>query len=277
MKNQYATLALLMLFSIHASLYAQESGEDLFKATCVTCHTIGGGRLIGPDLSGVNDKREQEWLFRFIRSSQKLIKENDPVAVELFKEYSGIPMPDNDLNDAEIISILDYIKETGLGTSDVTEESVAKPDLDTTKKTATVTFSADMLKKGKALFYGHESFANGAPSCIACHNIQDESIIGGGKLSFDLTGSYGRLGEAGVLAILKNPPFPAMNVALQNKNLTDEEMEAVTAMLHFVNERYADDPSRSAGGVIYAIISLVIALFLLIHIYILYDNRKVPS
>ena len=38
--------------------YAQEvatadPGEQVFQATCFACHTIGGGRLVGPDLAGV--------------------------------------------------------------------------------------------------------------------------------------------------------------------------------------------------------------------------------
>lgn len=65
MKNQYASLVLLMLFSIPILLYVQDSGEDLFKAIYVTCLTIGCGHLIGSDLSGVNDRKEPEWLFRF--------------------------------------------------------------------------------------------------------------------------------------------------------------------------------------------------------------------
>ena len=36
---------------------AQESGQQIFQKSCAACHSIGGGRLVGPDLAGVNDKR----------------------------------------------------------------------------------------------------------------------------------------------------------------------------------------------------------------------------
>ncbi len=39
------------------SINAQSSGEGLYKADCSACHTINGGRLIGPDLAGINELR----------------------------------------------------------------------------------------------------------------------------------------------------------------------------------------------------------------------------
>ncbi len=279
MKNHFQLLVISMLF-LYASLplQAQTDGENLFKATCATCHTIGKGRLVGPDLKGVNDLREQDWLIRFIRSSQKLIKENDPVAVEIFKEYNKIPMPDHNFTNNEILSILDYIQKTSSGNQQATAAADTKTETtDTTETAMAVTVTPELLNKGEALFYGYENFSNGAPSCIACHSIQDESVIGGGTLSFDLTGSFGRLGQAGINAILTNPPFPAMNVALNNKNLTDDEKQAITAMLQYVNVHYAGNRGSSMNEAIFLMFSLLFAMFLLVTIYILYDNRKIPK
>jgi len=40
----------ILLFSSHSQNgWAQEPGEQVFNTTCFACHTIGGGRLIGPD------------------------------------------------------------------------------------------------------------------------------------------------------------------------------------------------------------------------------------
>ncbi len=257
-------------------LKGQSTGEELFNSTCKACHTINGGRLIGPDLAGINEKREQDWLIQFIRASQKMVSAGDSLAITLFEEYNKIPMPDNNMSDDEIQSILSYIEQTSSGTP--TAVAPAEQQLpDTSSELAAVSYSSDLLIKGKALFYGYEKFANGASSCNACHYIQDASLIGGGKLSFDLTVSYDRLGEAGIQAILTNPPFPAMNVALRNKNLTDDEKEAITAMLHFTNDRYAEKPQTSKDGPIFFVLSLVLAIFLLVHLYVLYDHRKLPS
>jgi mono/diheme cytochrome c family protein len=205
-----------------------------------------------------------------------MVSAGDSLAVALFEEYNKIPMPDNNMSDDEILSILSYIEQTSSGTP--TAATPAEQQLpDTATQVATLSYSSDLLKRGKALFYGYEKFANGASSCNACHYIQDASLIGGGKLSFDLTASYGRLGEAGINAILTNPPFPAMSVALRDKKLTDEEKEAITAMLHFTNDRYAGIPQTSNDGPVFFVLSLVLAMFLLVHLYVLYDNRKLPS
>ncbi len=275
--KKLSVLSMIWLFVLQPFwVRAQNKGEELFQATCAVCHTINQGKLIGPDLAGINERRDPEWLIPFIRASQKMVSAGDSLAVALFEEYNKIPMPDNNMNDDEILSILSYIEQTSSGTP-TAEAPSEQQQPDTVTQVATLSYSSDLLKRGKALFYGYEKFANGASSCNACHYIQDVSLIGGGKLSFDLTASYGRLGQAGIQAILTNPPFPAMNVALRNKNLTDDEKEAITAMLHFINDRYAEKPQKSKDGAIFLVLSMVLALFLLVHLYVLYDSRKLPS
>src|SRR5690606_4743910 len=102
----------LILFYINLPVSGQNGGE-LFKSTCASCHTINGGRLIGPDLSGIHNRRDNEWLIGFIRSSQKLIKAGDKDAIAIYNEYNKIPMPDNNMSDEQIISIIDHIKSAG--------------------------------------------------------------------------------------------------------------------------------------------------------------------
>ncbi|MEA1898969.1 MAG: c-type cytochrome, partial [Bacteroidota bacterium] len=88
-----------------SQLNAQEPAE---WAACKVCHTIGKGRLVGPDLKGVTERRSQEWLIPFIQKSQTMVDSGDPDAVQLFEEYK-IPMPDNNLTDEQIINILNFI------------------------------------------------------------------------------------------------------------------------------------------------------------------------
>ena len=72
-----------ILISPSRNGWAQDPGEQVFNTTCFACHTIGGGRLIGPDLAGVHEKRSQEWLEKFIKSSQSMINAGDTEAVAL--------------------------------------------------------------------------------------------------------------------------------------------------------------------------------------------------
>ena len=92
-----------------SKLYAQEA-KDLFTV-CSACHTIGGGKLIGPDLKGVDERHDEAWLIKFIQNSQVLVQAGDVAAVKLFKENNNIPMPPNNLTDDQVRTVLKYIKE----------------------------------------------------------------------------------------------------------------------------------------------------------------------
>lgn len=274
-KNSCSLIFFLLFTFIGTSLLAQNNGENLFKATCAACHTIGKGRLVGPDLSMVYERADTEWIIHFVRSSQQMVKQGDSLAVALFHEYNQIPMPDNDLTDEQILGIIAYIRQTD---SESSGEKVAQQEQVLSSDSTIITpLNAELANKGNELFYGYEKFKNGASSCIACHTIQNGSLLGGGKLSLNLTHSYSRLGEAGIKAILSNPPFPAMNTALKGKGLTEDEIQTITAMLQYVDQNNTDNEFLPSSGLAFAVLSFVLSMLILVNVYILYDNRKIPS
>ena len=81
--------------------------------TCAACHTVGGGKLVGPDLLGVENRHSEDWLRKFIKSSQSLISSGDEEAIKVFNENNMIPMPDQPLSDKEIKMVLTFIKSEG--------------------------------------------------------------------------------------------------------------------------------------------------------------------
>ncbi|MCD4664425.1 MAG: caspase family protein [Bacteroidales bacterium] len=84
-------------------------------AICKACHTIGGGKLIGPDLQGVTERREEAWLIKFIQNPQAMIDAGDPIAVQVFEENNKIPMPPNSrLSEEQIKDMLLYIESGGV-------------------------------------------------------------------------------------------------------------------------------------------------------------------
>jgi cytochrome c553 len=91
---------------------AQEAGQQIFDSLCTACHTIGGGKLIGPDLAGVTSRREESWLIRQIKEPDRLLAENDPIATQLLQEANNIPMVPLGLSDADVIAVIAYMKST---------------------------------------------------------------------------------------------------------------------------------------------------------------------
>ncbi len=86
-----------------------DDGEQIFAQKCLMCHSIGRGNGVGPDLSGVTEKRDREWLLRFILTPEVLIAE-DPVAKQLVDEYNGLQMPNSGLSEAEAEAVLAYLE-----------------------------------------------------------------------------------------------------------------------------------------------------------------------
>ena len=87
-----------------------ETGEALFIKGCSSCHSIGKGRRIGPDLKGVTARRDHDWLVKFLKSPSQMIKDKDPTALELAAEYKGARMPNLNLNEDDIGDVLTYIE-----------------------------------------------------------------------------------------------------------------------------------------------------------------------
>ena len=87
-----------------------KNGESLFKGNCTVCHAIDEV-IIGPALRDVHERRDQEWIYAFIKNSQKVIKSGDEYAVELYNQYNKTLMTSFDFSDEELDAILTYIKD----------------------------------------------------------------------------------------------------------------------------------------------------------------------
>lgn len=86
-----------------------ETGKKLFQERgCAACHTIGKGKLTGPDLSGVTKRRDEEWIKKWLKSPETMLM-SDPVAKELLQQYM-VPMPNQGLSDQDIEALIDYFE-----------------------------------------------------------------------------------------------------------------------------------------------------------------------
>ncbi len=108
-------------------------GEKLFKSNCAACHSIGANTVVGPGLQGINDKRTEEWLVKWIANSAELIASGDADAVAIFEEFNKVPMPPQPVDEKQIKSILAYIKnppvkeDVKAGSEDIVVEEKKSP------------------------------------------------------------------------------------------------------------------------------------------------------
>ncbi len=203
-----------------------------FEKNCSSCHTIGGGDDVGPDLKGIGERRPKEWLVPFIQSSQSMIEKGDPIAKDVFNKFKQKKMPDQDLSPEEVEAILEFIKATGSG-------AVAPASKDS--KPASSATPAE-IALGKDLFLGKVRLKNEAPSCISCHAAGDAGPLRGGAFALDLTQVYSKYEDKGLSKALSKPGFRVMKEIFADKPLTDDEVFALKAFL------YEADKAGDQGG-----------------------------
>ena len=103
-------LLLTVLFSFTFQVSAQSDGAAIFKANCTACHMIGGGRLVGPDLQGITEKRTKDWLKKWINSSSELIASGDADAIAIFEEYNKVAMTNFYFSDEDSEALYAYLE-----------------------------------------------------------------------------------------------------------------------------------------------------------------------
>src|SRR5437763_336998 len=111
-----SVLALVFLLIAAAPAFAADFTEpaNIFRKRCSACHTFGKGVKVGPDLKGVTDRRQRDWLLKFVRSSQTVFQSGDPTAKSLYDQFKPQKMPDwSDLSDKQNSAIMEYFTANG--------------------------------------------------------------------------------------------------------------------------------------------------------------------
>ncbi len=106
----FSSAVLLLAGASGAAAGDEQAAATMFQQKCAACHTIGGGRRIGPDLRGVLERRQTDWLVRWITRPDQMLVEKDPVALKLLAESNQISMPNLGVTEPEARALLDYIR-----------------------------------------------------------------------------------------------------------------------------------------------------------------------
>ncbi len=242
-----AILFLLVVLSLAAGLgqvlavppsQSADEGEEIFQTACATCHTIGGGDLIGPDLEGVTTRRDGDWLTRWISAPDVMLDQGDPIATELLEKYNNLPMPNLGLSEVEVASLIAFLEtQTDGAPSEQTPQVLEEGD----------------EGRGKNLFTGVTRLTNGGPSCRACHSSGGIGGLGGGKLGPDLTDAFAKYQEGLIAWPSENSPSKTMRPIFSDKPLTSEEKADLLAFFR------TTDVSKRATEVIWQLVGLAAA------------------
>lgn len=227
-----AFLVPVFLFFVSADGQAEDAAA-FFKQNCASCHTIGGGRLVGPDLKNVTQRQpDRKWLVDFISDPNAKLDGGDPYATKLLNEARGMRMPKIPGVDptfaGRLLAFIDA--ESRLPGSDSGETRISdKP------------FTAQDIALGRGIFVGETRLVNGGPHCISCHSIVGVEGLGGGRLAPDLTKIFERLGgRKGLGTWLEAPPTATMAPVFKKYPLkTNEEILPLLA--------FFEDAARKGG------------------------------
>lgn len=266
-----ACLLLGMLYLAWAATWvdAAEDGQALFQAKCSSCHTIGGGTLVGPDLKGVTTLRDPAWLTRWLLMPDKMLAEKDPIAIQLLAQYNNIPMPNMGLTDAQAAAIIAYLASASAA-GGATGQPATTPFPGVGTGTGTGSAFGDPVA-GRALFTGARRLQNGGPACIACHTVAGIGELGGGQVGPDLTGAYAKYGATGLPAVLASIPFPTMLPIFTAHPLTAVEQADLVA---FLAQPMTAPPANSLGVVL---IIMVVGAALLLILAQIYWRRRLTT
>jgi cytochrome c551/c552 len=89
-----------------------KKGKAIFTSRgCNACHTVGkNGKMAGPDLAGVTERRSHDWLKRWLKNPTEMIG-SDSIADAMVVEAKNVKMPNMKLSDSDIDALINYFAD----------------------------------------------------------------------------------------------------------------------------------------------------------------------
>lgn len=221
-------------------------GASLFSQKCSGCHTVGKGKLVGPDLEPTHT-----W------ETDKLTGE-----VKRMEKMAG-PLADTDV--AQLVKFLKSQKATRLNAdidtsfaAPVQSSSPAKPDFDLAAEPGSA-------QTGRRLFTGEQGLANGGMACIACHQAESN----GGTLAPDLSAIAEKMSPTALVAACEKTPYKVMKEAYASHPVTRQEAIDLTKYFDWLK---TNKPTAQRFPV--GLVGVAGAVLMMILIALGYRNRN---
>jgi cytochrome c2 len=263
MRQHFIVPILLCLVVASAGVTVAQDRVDDFRLNCTSCHTIGGGRLVGPDLKNVSERKDRAWLARFIVDPLGVIDSGDAYALKLLEESRGAKMtavPGMTVDRA--MNLLDLIEaESALEKSQFAGIQVSDRP-----------FTADDIETGRRIFLGYDRLANRGAACVSCHSVNGIGVLAGGKLGPDLNAVFERLnGRKGLATWLSAPPTPIMQSIFSDHPVVEDEILPLVAFL--ADKAVAPPESGQAATLIFILLGMAGTAGALVLCDVLWRNR----
>ncbi|OQA45737.1 MAG: Cytochrome c [Chloroflexi bacterium ADurb.Bin325] len=247
---RWLTLLLLVILLVGGAARAQAvplgqdpvAGQQIFQSMCSTCHTIGKGKLVGPDLAGVTERADVAWIKQFIQEPDKMLASGDPTATKLLAEFNNVAMPNLGLSAAQVDDVVAYLAAPDSAKAPAAPAGAAATGPVAAAPSGKAPSLAGYAPSGEALFSGATRLAAGGTPCIACHSVEGVGLLGGGTLGPDLTQVHTRYGGTGLAAALSTLPFPTMQSIFATRQLTPEEQADLLAFFARAAQQTAPQP-----------------------------------
>jgi cytochrome c2 len=224
---------------------AQDRVED-FRLNCTSCHTIGGGRLVGPDLRDVTERKDRAWLARFIVDPKAVLDSGDAYILKLHEQARGVLMPAvPGMTIERAMNLLDLIEaESALEKSNFAGIQISDRP-----------FTPEDIGVGRQIFLGTHRLTRGGAACVSCHSVNGIGVLAGGKLGPDLNAVFERLnGRKGLATWLSAPATPTMQAVFKDHPLDSEEILPLVA--YFADRALAPQESGQAATLIFILLGL---------------------
>lgn len=185
-------------FAAAAAVAEGDPAAKMFLQKCAGCHTIGKGKLTGPDLN-----ESSKWQ-----------------APDLDKAIKVMESKVGPLTADDVVLLRDFLKS-----ADVRDRLAAEQER--FAKATAASFDPPSPVIGEALFTGRTQLAGGGLACVACHAVSGN----GGNLALPLDGVHAKLGETPLQSAIEKTSFKVMTAAYRDHPVTKQEAIHLTAYL----------------------------------------------
>ena len=169
---------------------APDKPAEYFFYRCSGCHTVGGGKLTGPDL---------------ITAAQWSSADLGPAIKKMEKNVGPLSEPD-------IAQMIEFLKDLNVSDRITRQKQRIEAEL-------RAELPPPSFETGQKLFSGQRAFLNGGPACFSCHRFVNE----GGSLGPDLTPIKDRASGVVLQSAVENASYRIMRSIYEKHKISKEE------------------------------------------------------